>query len=93
MRPKRKTLTYMQKKAMFAKMRRNGMLYVSDKTARVNRHGKRLDIDKDRKRKALKPGKRTSYSGNTYWENRANRADVNDYDRRKKFKNRKIEWL
>lgn len=31
----------------------------------------------DKKRKAKHPGKRTSASGNTYFENRLNRADLN----------------
>lgn len=37
----------------------------------------RRDILQDKKLKALHPGKRISESGNIYWENRLNRADVN----------------
>ncbi|MGV9141768.1 MAG: hypothetical protein ACOC1X_02410, partial [Promethearchaeota archaeon] len=31
----------------------------------------------DKKRKALPPGKRISKNGNTYWEYRKNRSDIN----------------
>lgn len=42
----------------------------------------KLAIELDKQRKALKPGKRTSANGNTYYENRDNRSDE---DRRKKI--------
>jgi len=32
---------------------------------------------KDRKRKAMKPGKRISKNGRIYYENRRNRSDIN----------------
>lgn len=35
------------------------------------------NLERDRQRLAKKPGKRTSAEGNTYYENRSNRADVN----------------
>ncbi len=34
------------------------------------------DYDRDKVRKALKPGKRISREGNVYYEKRKNRADV-----------------
>ena len=86
-------LTDAQRKAIFARMARAGFLYVSPKSARVNPHGKRLDVTRDRKRKALPAGKRISESGNTYYEKRANRADVNKYDHRKKKPDYKGQWL
>jgi len=36
----------------------------------------RLGLKMDKARKAMKPGKRVSASGNTYWESRANRSDA-----------------
>ncbi len=38
--------------------------------------GKRKSIKKDRKRKALAPGKRISKNGNIYYERRRNRSDL-----------------
>lgn len=38
----------------------------------------------DKQRKAKHPGKRTSTSGNIYWESRVNRADLNRTIRLKK---------
>ena len=38
----------------------------------------------DKQRKAKHPGKRTSSSGETYYENRLNRADVNRVKKLKK---------
>jgi len=38
--------------------------------------GKRASIRRDRKRKALAPGKRISKSGKIYWETRRNRSDL-----------------
>lgn len=90
---KRARLTQGQLKAIFAKMKRAKTPYVSAKTVRVDPHGKRLDIQKDRKHKAMHGGKRESADGNIYYEKRANRSDVNDYDRRKTFKNKESEWL
>ncbi|GBE19889.1 MAG TPA: hypothetical protein ENG87_02490 [Candidatus Pacearchaeota archaeon] len=40
-------------------------------------HG-RTNIVRDKKRKALMPGKRISKSGNIYYENRRNRSDLKD---------------
>jgi hypothetical protein len=34
------------------------------------------DISRDKKRKALAPGKRISKTGKVYWETRKNRSDV-----------------
>ena len=34
------------------------------------------NASKDKSRKALKPGKRVSKSGNIYWETRKNRSDA-----------------
>lgn len=86
-------LTTSQKKAIFAKMRQQNVLYAHKRYVRVSPDGKVLDIAKDRKRKALPVGKRISEDGNVYYERRANRSDVNDYDRRRKFATRKKEWL
>jgi len=36
---------------------------------------KNLDVARDKKRKALLPGKRISKNGNIYWETRSNRSD------------------
>ena len=38
--------------------------------------GKRASLKADRKRKALKPGKRISRTGKIYWETRRNRSDL-----------------
>lgn len=43
---------------------------------------KRNSMQQDKREKALHPGKRTSKSGNIYYENRENRSDK---DRRKKY--------
>lgn len=50
----------------------------TSKVLRVIRHqtGKKPDIDIDRKRIALRPGKRISKNGKVYWETRKNRSDV-----------------
>ena len=37
---------------------------------------KNLDVARDKKRKALLPGKRISKNGNIYWETRSNRSDL-----------------
>ena len=37
---------------------------------------KNVDTERDKKRKALLPGKRISKSGKVYWETRKNRSDV-----------------
>jgi len=37
--------------------------------------GYRIDIERDKSRKALLPGKRISKTGKTYWETRKNRSD------------------
>lgn len=34
------------------------------------------DVERDKSRKALMPGKRISRTGKVYWETRANRSDV-----------------
>lgn len=39
--------------------------------------GVHYDVPKDRKKKALRPGKRISENGNIYYETRFNRADTN----------------
>lgn len=36
---------------------------------------KNVDIEKDKSRKALMPGKRVSKTGKVYWETRSNRSD------------------
>jgi hypothetical protein len=36
----------------------------------------RSNLARDRKRKALAPGKRISKTGNVYWETRKNRSDL-----------------
>ena len=51
----------------FKNQRRN--LRVLDQTGKSN-------IADDRKRDALKPGKRVSKKGNIYWETRKNRSDA-----------------
>jgi len=38
--------------------------------------GVRKSISRDRKRKALPPGKRRSKTGRIYWETRKNRSDL-----------------
>ena len=53
------------------------------KGGKVNRKRSKLSIKMDKDRKALHAGKRTSAAGNTYYEYRDNRSDVN---RRLKFK-------
>ena len=42
----------------------------------------KTNLELDKKRVALKPGKRLSKEGNIYWENRKNRSDK---DQRKKL--------
>jgi hypothetical protein len=37
--------------------------------------GKRVDVERDKSRKALPMGKRISASGKVYWETRKNRSD------------------
>ncbi len=44
--------------------------------ASTRQTGKRKSIEKDRKRKALAPGKRISKNGNIYYERRRNRSDL-----------------
>ena len=36
------------------------------------------NASRDKKRKALMPGKRVSKTGKTYWESRKNRSDLKD---------------
>lgn len=48
------------------------------------------DMSRDRKRKALAPGKRRSKKGNIYYENRKNRSDVKGRDTPTKTKKRKV---
>ena len=43
---------------------------------RVLKQKGKTDIERDKTRKALLPGKRISKSGNTYWETRKNRSDA-----------------
>jgi len=38
--------------------------------------GKRISLEKDKKRKAMPPGKRISKTGKTYYESRRNRTDI-----------------
>lgn len=49
------------------------------KSLKVSDHqiGKTI-VSIDKKRKALKPGKRTSKTGKIYYENRKNRSDMKD---------------
>jgi len=44
--------------------------------ARKNRQTGSTDVSLDKQKKALRPGKRISASGNVYYERRANRSDV-----------------
>ncbi len=42
----------------------------------LDQTGKRISVEKDKKRVALMPGKRISKTGKIYWETRRNRSDV-----------------
>jgi len=94
-RMKKATLNRAQMKAIFAKMKKQGVLYSTKRYVRVSPKGRTLDIKKDMKRKAKPVGKRVSYSGSTYYEKRANRSDVNSYDHRKSRTTKKKDtiWL
>jgi len=58
------------KKVAKRKVRKTYKVDYQTKTTQTKR-----GINQDAKRKALAPGKRTSASGNTYYETRANRSD------------------
>ena len=94
-RNRRKTLTQAQKRAIFAKMKSQGVPYSTKRFVRVEPKGRTLDIKKDMQRKAKHVGKRISKDGNVYYEKRANRSDVNSYDHRKSSstKSKKTIWL
>ena len=48
------------------------------KTIKVTKYakGSKSNLKIDKKRKALKPGKRKSATGSIYWETRRNRSDL-----------------
>ena len=43
----------------------------------LSQTGKQPNLMVDKSRRAMQPGKRTSRTGNTYWETRKNRSDIN----------------
>lgn len=45
---------------------------------RVLKQVGRTNVSRDKKRKALMPGKRVSKTGKVYWETRKNRSDSKD---------------
>lgn len=57
---------------------------------RDTRQTGKSDMSRDRKRKAIAPGKRRSKKGNIYYENRRNRSDVKGRDTPMKTKKRKV---
>jgi len=57
---------------------------------RSTRQTGKSDMARDRKRKALAPGKRRSKKGNIYYENRKNRSDVKGRDTPVIVKGRKV---
>jgi len=74
-----------------AKKRRYKKYYYSEGLYVVNRQsGERKSMKRDKKRKALPPGKRISKSGKVYYEYRKNRTDLkSDYPKKGKVKGKK----
>lgn len=64
--------------------KRANMISVSTNVKRFNKGRSASNIIRDKQRKSMSPGKRTSAEGNTYYEKRPNRSDVSKRDRLEK---------
>lgn len=76
-----KKIKTVKKKAKTPKKKKANMISVGTNVKKFNKGRSASNIIRDKQRRAMLPGKRTSADGNIYYEKRSNRADVSKKDR------------